>query len=232
MADGFLTGNNGAPLAINKTLREKTRNILRQALVTGEIRVGTVYSAPAVAAQLGVSSQPVREAMVTLVSDGLMEPVRNRGYRVVPLSDESRRDIYQLRLMLEPQAMAQLTGQNVIDKRVGDQLRGLAEVTVDCARSGDLVGHLDSDRNFHLGLTQLLGNAHLTEIVMRLRDQTRRYSIKSMPPGELVANAEEHYALLDAVIAGNAGEAERVMVQHLSHLGVEPAGLTDPVDTA
>lgn len=230
MTDAFLTGTTATPLSVNTSLREQALNILRQALVTGEIGVGEVYSAAAVAARLGVSNSPVREAMLTLVSEGLMEPVRNKGYRVVPLSDQDRRDIYQLRLMLEPQAMSELAAQaNIGTRTTGAQLRQLAIATVECAQQGNLVGHLDADRNFHLGLMQLLGNRHLTEIVMKLRDQTRRYSIKSMPPGELVANAEEHYALLDAVTSGDSSEAERVMVQHLHHLGVEPVGLIDPV---
>lgn len=223
MTDAFLTGTSATPLSVNTSLREQALNILRQALVTGEIGVGEVYSAAAVAARLGVSNSPVREAMLTLVSEGLMEPVRNKGYRVVPLSDQDRRDIYQLRLMLEPQAMAALASQVDIDTHTGTQLRQLADATVECAREGDLVGHLDADRNFHLGLMRLVGNKHLTDIVMKLRDQTRRYSIKSMPPDELVANAEEHYELLDAVMAKKAPEAEHVMVMHLHHLGLEPA---------
>lgn len=228
MTDAFLTGTAATPLSVNTSLREQALNVLRQALVTGEIGVGEVYSAAAVAARLGVSNSPVREAMLTLVSEGLMEPVRNKGYRVVPLSDQDRRDIYQLRLMLEPQAMSALASEADIDARMGTQLRQLADATVECAREGDLVGHLDADRNFHLGLMRLLGNRHLTDIVMKLRDQTRRYSIKSMPPEELVANAEEHYALLNAVTSGDSSQAEQVMVQHLHHLGVEPVG---PVDT-
>lgn len=223
MADAFLARSTAARLSVNESLREQALTILRQGLVTGEIGVGEIYSAAAVASRLGVSSSPVREAMLTLVSEGLMEPVRNRGYRVVPLSDEDRRDIHQLRLMLEPRAMSMLANKARSHTATLTELQEVAERTVSCARDGDLMGHLESDRKFHLGLMQLVGNRHLTEFVMRLRDQTRRYSIRSMPPAQLVANAEEHYELLTAIVEGNPQSAEDVMVRHLHHLGVEPS---------
>jgi DNA-binding GntR family transcriptional regulator len=223
MTDAFLARSTATQLSVSESLREQALMIIRQGLVTGEIAVGEIYSAAAVASRLGVSSSPVREAMLTLVSEGLMEPVRNRGYRVVPLSDEDRRDIHQLRLMLEPRAMSMLANEAHSHTAALKGLQEIAEMTVSSARDGELLGHLESDRNFHLGLMQLVGNRHLTEFVMRLRDQTRRYSIKAMPPEQLVANAEEHYELLKAIIEGNPQSAEDVMVRHLHHLGIEPS---------
>lgn len=223
MTDALFTGGTLTPLSVNQSLREQTLVILRQGLVTGEIEVGVIYSAAAVASRLGVSTSPVREAMVTLVSEGLMESVRNRGYRVVPLSDEDRREIYQLRLLLEPPAMSILASEARSHTAALEDLRGAAEATVERARDGDLLGHLEADRNFHLALMQLVGNRHLTDFVMKLRDQTRRYSIRSLPPQQLVANAEEHFELLTAIIEGNPQGAEDVMMRHLHHLGTEPS---------
>lgn len=220
MSDAFFARSSSTQLSVSQSLREQVLTVLRQGLVTGEIASGEIYSAVAVASQLGVSASPVREAMLTLVSEGLMEPVRNRGYRVVPLSQKDRLEIYQLRLMLEPRAMGLLASSGAVSQRV-DSLESLARQTVDCAREGDVLGHLESDRNFHLLLMELVGNSHLTEIVMRLRDQTRRYYIRSMPAEQLVSNAEEHSVILRALIDGRPEEAEEAMIRHLEHLGVD-----------
>lgn len=221
MNDAFFARNASTILSVSQSLREQVLTLLRQGLVTEEIAPGEIYSAVAVANQLGVSASPVREAMLTLVSEGLMEPVRNRGYRVVPLSQKDRLEIYQLRLMLEPNAMGMLASSGAADASALAPLEVLARRTVDCAVDGDVLGHLESDRRFHLGLMELVGNTHLTEIVMRLRDQTRRFYIRSMPREQLISNAEEHFEILQALLSGKADVAESTMIGHLKHLGVD-----------
>jgi DNA-binding GntR family transcriptional regulator len=69
------------------SLREQALALLREALITGRITDGVVYSSKALAAELGVSNGPIREAMLALVDDGLMEAVPNKGFRAVPLTD-------------------------------------------------------------------------------------------------------------------------------------------------
>ncbi len=74
---------------------------IRVRIVTGEFAAGEIYSAPALAAVLGVSATPVREAMLELTADGLVEVVPNRGFRVVEPSQHDLDEIFELRLMLE-----------------------------------------------------------------------------------------------------------------------------------
>ena len=82
------------------SLRDQALRVIREGMVSGELEPGGIYSATALATQLGVSASPVREAMLTLVNQGLMEAVRNRGFRVLPLDDEDRREIYEMRCLL------------------------------------------------------------------------------------------------------------------------------------
>ena len=199
------------------SFREQALAVIRHEMITGEIVPGEIYSAAALAQKLGVSNSPVREAMLALVNEGLMEAVRNRGFRVVPLSDRDRQNIYELRLMIEPRAMARLAADG---KVAGSEARfaEMAAETVRCARERDLAGHLENDRRFHVGLIEFLENQYLTDIVTRLRDQTRRYSLKLLPGDQLVANSLEHASILAAVVAGEAEAAERLMTEHLAHL--------------
>src|SRR6516162_9889095 len=87
------------------SLRDRALTAIKQALITGQIVPGVVYSAASLAAELGVSNSPVREAMLALVDDGLMEAVPNRGYRAVALSPGDMAEIAQLRVFLEVPAV-------------------------------------------------------------------------------------------------------------------------------
>lgn len=198
------------------SLREQALDVLRQALVSGEIKPGDIYSAAALAERLGVSNSPVREAMLTLVHEGLMEAVPNRGFRVVPLSDTDLDEIYQLRLLLEVPAMAQLAERGIAGER--ERLNSLAEDIEQAAADRDVIRFLEADRAFHLELLGLLGNARLVSIVANLRDQTRLYGLKALArQDQLGASAAEHRRLLAAIDAGDVPGVDRLTRAHLEH---------------
>lgn len=202
----------------HESLREQALAVIRKGLIAGEIKPGEIYSAAGLAATLGVSNSPVREAMLTLVQQGLMEPVRNRGYRVVPISDKDLADIYQVRVMLEVPAMGDLARTGKVAGRASE-FGALADDIVRGARDEDLVLYIDADRQFHLGLLAMLGNDHLTSIVETLRDKTPQKGLNVLSQqGRLIKSAEEHRPILDALVAGDAERAEELMRQHLSHI--------------
>lgn len=205
------------------SLGEQALALLRQAMIAGEMRPGEIYSAAALATRLGVSNSPVREAMLTLVNQGLMEPVRNRGFRVVPITECDMRNIHQIRGMLEVPAMRQLAEMDVeVDV---PRFEKLADTIVATAKSKDITKYLLADRDFHLGLTAYLGNERLTALVGNLRDQTRLYGLHDLAgTSTLVDSALEHQQLLDAIVAGDPDRTEDVMVRHLAHILREWSG--------
>jgi DNA-binding GntR family transcriptional regulator len=209
------------------SLRDQALTAIRQALITGHIVPGVVYSAASVAAELGVSNSPVREAMLALVDDGLMEAVPNRGYRPVTLTDADLAEIAQLRVFLEVPAagLAAVIG-------LGDRLEELSELVVvieQSAASGDLSANLEADRRFHLLLVEACGNGRLTDMVARLRDQTRLYNLPSLAAsGALVASAAEHRPLLEAIVGGDRARAEALMRAHLAHITADWSATTAP----
>lgn len=206
------------------SLRDQALAVIRRGMITGEIVPGEIYSANSLAAKLGVSNSPVRDAMLSLVHQGLMETVRNRGFRLVPLSDRDRANIYDLRLMLEVPAVGRLAGSGLVRGRV-KRFEGVAATIVSSEKRGDMTGYLDNDRAFHLGLLDLLGNHQLTSIVGNLRDQTRLYGLRALSDhGQLEASAREHRPILDAVRDGDSGLAEQLMTQHLRHIQGDWAG--------
>lgn len=191
------------------SLREQAARTIRTGIVTSEITPGEIYSVPALAAQLGVSATPVREALLDLASEGLVVPVRNRGFRVVSLTPHDLDDILNLRLLLEVPSMGQVAVSH------GDEdlppFRALAEQLPEHARSGDMQAYLDADQDFHLGLLGLLENTRLVDIVRILRNQTRLFDIgKLFEMGGLTDSAAQHSEILTAI-----GRRDRELTEHL-----------------
>ncbi len=212
------------------SLREEAADALRAALVAGQMRPGVVYSVPALAAQLGVSATPVREAMLDLVKEAQVEPVRNRGFRVTELSDQELDDITQLRALIEVPTVAQIA--SFADPAALEALRPYAQAIIASAAAGDLIGYIRSDGIFHLRLLAFAGNEQLVEVVRDLRDRTRLYGLERMVArGRLVAAAEEHIELLEVLLAHDAAAAEAVMARHIGHIRGSWADKPEPEAT-
>ncbi|MEV0970507.1 GntR family transcriptional regulator [Microtetraspora glauca] len=212
-ADGL-----GLPLVGERqSLREQVAQALRDALVAGEMRPGVVYSAPVLAAQFGVSATPVREAMLDLAKEGLVEAVRNKGFRVTEMTDRDLDEITEIRQLIEVPTVARLAGTRAAADF--EELRPVAEEIVAAARSGDLIAYVNADMRFHLGLLSLSGNTHLVEVIRDLRGRARLYGLRGLSErGTLINSAREHVSIVDALVRGDAGAAERVMSHHIQHV--------------
>lgn len=198
------------------SLRDRALRVLRQAIVSGEIQAGELYSATALARRLGVSVSPVREAMLTLVNAGMMEPVRNRGFRVTELSPEDLDEIFELRLLLEVPAVKALATTDLTEQR--SILDELVRATEESAADGDVNRFLAADREFHLALIELHGNRRLVDAVANLRDQTRLYGLHDTTPTMLLAAAREHRIILGTLLSGDADKVETELAAHLFHV--------------
>lgn len=198
------------------SLRAQARADLRTRIVVGEFAPGSVQSIQTVAAELGVSVTPVREAVMDLASAGMLEIVRNRGFRVPVLSEHDLDEILAIRTMLEAPAIGEVAANPPIDAL--GPARVSAEQCLTGARDGDIYRFLTHDREFHLGLLATIGNVRLVDTVGALRDQARLYGLQGLADqGRLTDSAQEHFALLDAVEAGDVNRARELMTRHLGH---------------
>lgn len=205
------------------SLRERIADSLRASVVSGELDLGVIYSVPMLAEKFGVSITPVREAMLDLAKEGLVEPVKNKGFKLREPSDQELDDITSVRLMLEPPAIASLTGKLNTDEI--EELRDLADRVLESATAGDVVEYVSRDRVLHRRMLELVGNASLTDIVLRLRAQSRLLGLSSLAHrGALAASAREHHELIDALAASDAAHVEALMREHLAHVRKEWAG--------
>lgn len=158
--------------------RERVVDALRAALIAGELRPGEVYSAPALAARFGVSATPVREAMLDLAKEGLVDTVPNKGFRVTAVSDQQLDEYTHIRSLIEIPTTAGLA--STADPVALEVLRPIADEIVTAAAAGDLIAYVEADLRFHLGLLALAGNAHLVEVVSDLRRRSRLYGLTAL----------------------------------------------------
>ena len=213
--------------AAGENLSEQIARVLRAALVSGQLVPGVTYSVPSLAEEFGVSVMPVREAMLALVQQGLMTPVRNRGFRVVELSPKELDDILRVRLLLEVPATLEAATQ--VTPAALRSLRTLARAITRHARAGALVEYIEADRRFHAALIALADNPRLTELVDDLRARARLTALGTLSEhGDLVASAREHVAILDAIEAGDAARLRSLMDRHIRHTRGVWAGISEP----
>ena len=200
----------------NVSLRDQVRRLLRASIVSGDFEPGRIYSIPQLANQFAVSVTPIREAILDLAGEGLVVIARNRGFSVSVVAGHDLDELVQLRLMLEVPAVQLLAALEPPPDL--SPLRHLTAIIRHRAEQNDVVGFLQLDRDFHLGLLEHIGNRRLVETVGRLRDQTRLYGLRSATmSGRMMPSLLEHDALLDAVEAGDASEAAAIMTRHLQH---------------
>lgn len=197
--------------------RERVADALRAALIAGELRAGEVYSAPTLAARFGVSATPVREAMLDLAKEGLVDTVPNKGFRVTAVSEKQLDEYTHIRSLIEIPTTVQLA--TTADPVSLEALRPAAREIVTAAAAGDLIAYVEADIRFHLGLLALAGNTHLVEVVGDLRKRSRLYGLHALvEAGRLQDSAEEHLELLDALVDRDPEAVRRVMARHLGHV--------------
>lgn len=207
----------GAAQVIERvSVREQVRAILHAQIQTGELEAGEIYSAVALAEALGVSATPVREALMDLANVGLVEAVRNRGFRVRTISAKDLDEIVTLRTWLEVPAM-DLIVDGATDAEL-EALRPLAERICDEARRKDATQFLVADGIFHTSMLELTRNPRLVKLVAELRGQTHLLGLRHLgAAGDLESSGLEHLEIVDALVARNGALARSLMRRHLQH---------------
>ncbi|MBN9004404.1 MAG: GntR family transcriptional regulator [Rhizobiales bacterium] len=198
---------------MEQNLREQVLQQVRAEIISGQSMPGSMYSVPTLAASLGVSTTPVREALLELARGGLIEPVRNRGFRVLEPTLTELRNLFDLRELLELHAAV------IVASKSKKNLRELTRFADDIARAvktEDVRLYLEADRRFHRGLTAAADNERLTDMVMSLRDQMRLYGIKSRAGLQRQnESVPEHYAIIKLATSGDVDALTNLLRRHI-----------------
>jgi DNA-binding GntR family transcriptional regulator len=200
------------------SLRDEAIQTLQAAIIAGELRPGIVYSAPRLAVQLGMSATPVREAMLDLVKEGLVETARNKGFRIIELADAELDELTELRLLIEVPTVGKIAARGLAQDEDA-ALRAVAAGIEHSVRDRDMIAHNKADLEFHTRLLAGHGNAALVDTVRSLRTRSRLYGMAALADADrLLPSSLEHVELLDLIRAQDVTGAENLMRRHLSHV--------------
>jgi len=167
-----------------------------------------------VALALGMSRTPVREALMRLQNEGLVEVIPRHGMRVLPVSPNDMREIYQVLTALECMAAELLASRRPSD----EDLKPLVDATkaMDAAlKAEDLDAWAAADERFHAHLVDLAGNRPLQATVLNYWDRAHRarlFTLRLRP--KPVNSTQEHMQMVERLRAGDAAGAAAVTRAH------------------
>ena len=194
--------------------REKAYGYLKETVLTDPAMQGEFLSEQEIADRIGVSRTPIREALLLLAAEDLVELVPKRGARVAPLSGREITELMELRGIVERFAAKQvLTSGRAPVRELAELLdRQVGLSGPDQAKEFIAVDHL-----FHSTLVSAVGNALLDRHYEGLRSRQVRAGVVALynQQGRQEAVLHEHQAILDALTAGDAAAACLAIDNHL-----------------
>jgi DNA-binding GntR family transcriptional regulator len=200
---------------------ERIAEFLRDAILSGQIGPGDRIRQEDIAARLGASRIPVREALRILEAEGLTEHAANKGARVPVLDMHSVGVLYRMRERVEPIAIAES-----LPFVTDDDIEHLRDLQQRIESATDVGQFLVLDREFHLSTYSRCGQDTLTSIITRLWNSTQYYRRAFMTitgMGQRWIVHAEHNLLIDAVSRRDSQDAERYLEGHIRRTRIELA---------
>lgn len=192
---------------------------LQRRILTGVLPAGAVIPQARLAAEIGVSTTPLREAIRRLSAEGMVELEAHRDARVTPVSAAEARHLYQVRENLDPLAAALAAQTRTVADiaAVSDAFDRLSPI----ASASDLDA-LVRHREFHRAVYRASGNPVLIDILERLWDKADRYRVIGLShrgdsPADRSRVTAEHRAIMEAVADGDSARADAVMREHIGN---------------
>ncbi|MBI5670532.1 MAG: GntR family transcriptional regulator [Chloroflexi bacterium] len=202
----------------NKPLRERVLDVLRDAIVSGELKPGQQLVEVEFAARLGISRAPLREALQILSREGLVETVPYRGTVVRQLTKTDIEELYSLRSVLETFAVQRVAAR--ANPEDVTRLRQCFDEMLAAAEAGDLKTVNRIDRRFHDTLIELSGHSLLgvtwSTVSMRVRQVMALRNERNTDIRQIAYN---HLPIIEAIEQGDEARAVRLIQEHVASSG-------------
>ncbi|MFE6282535.1 GntR family transcriptional regulator [Streptomyces sp. NPDC057877] len=222
-----MPGPTGNGAVTRSTLRQQIADALRDEVLAGRLQPGQAFTVKEIAEQYGVSATPVREALVDLSAQGLLEADQHRGFHVREYSVADFRGLVEARaLVIDGMFHALGHGRGAArdpgDPRTAAALAGVrrrGEEAQRAARTGDLTVLIGYDLRFWRELSALFGNPYLVDFLHRLRVQSWVCTVQRLRRltdlrGRLWA---EHTEVVDALVRRNMEGARALIAECNAH---------------
>lgn len=196
-------------------------SMLKDEILSNRMPPGFQAPEPEIAARLGMSRTPVREALIRLQAEGLVELIPRRGARVLPIRAADMREIYDIFTSLEPDAAAAVART----RPTAAQLQPLTDATSAMEQAldaNDLDAWARADDQFHRYLLHLQGNRRLGDILETLFDQAHRARMITLRLRDIpVQSTQDHRDILDGLRTGDPDRTYAMFRAHRARAAAE-----------
>lgn len=190
---------------------------VRAMILSGELTPGSAVNQESLAAEIGVSTTPLREALRRLKSEGWVRLDAHSNARVAEMTAEEARDLFEVRAVLDPRA-AGLAAERRTPEDVETMTTAAERLRPLIGGADDSV--LEAHRQFHAAIYRASHNAMLIDMLESLWDKVdryRRFGLGLLDSSETrLRDYHDHFALMQAVVDGDAGRAESIMRDHVT----------------
>jgi len=197
-----------------ESLAKMAYEAIRKSILSGQWKIGELYNEKAIAADLGISRTPVREALLELASQDLIIFLPRRGLMVNRFTRRDVDEIFELRKAIELAAVEKITVTSPpfdlfeIEEALLSQRKAV--------KQKDYLAFMEADRLFHTRFSELTNNRRLIAILDNIRDMIHVMGAKALAlEGRAIEVIGEHQTIFEAVKKGNIEEARRAMAYHL-----------------
>lgn len=203
------------------TLRQQIADALRDEVLAGRLPCGHAFTVKEIADQYGVSATPVREALLDLCAQGLLDVEQHRGFKVHAFTADDFRAMVEARTLIiegifrggADRALRDTPGEVLVS------VRRRAEEAERAARAGDLDVLIGYDLRFWRELSGIVGNPYISDFLDRVRVQTWMFVVPLLrrEPDLRGHLWQGHSALADALVRHDLREAERLIAEYNEH---------------
>lgn len=190
-------------------LNDQAYDRIKHDIISCSLPPGSGISESQLGGQYGFGKAPIRMALQRLAHEGLVRAMPRRGYVVSPVTLQDIQDIFELRLMLEPQAARLAAGK--VD---ASRLKLLDDVCRAGYRPGDIASthrFLEANASFHVTIAQATGNHRLAHTIEALLDEMTRLLHMGLTSRDRTTEMQhEHGALVKALRRGDGTTAEQI----------------------
>jgi DNA-binding GntR family transcriptional regulator len=197
-------------------LREHVYEQLRRDILSCKLAPGAEIREAELAARFEVSKSPVRDALISLVREGLVITIPRQGYRVAPVSISDMLDMFHLRAALE-----RANVERIIRHATDTQLKTLDEFKT-FNKTLWPNGFVSYNKTFHCRLADLGGNGRLRDQLIDLIDLMERavqISVSNIKHGKPEALVQEHIQIIELIQSRSTKAAQRFTEQHVLAAG-------------
>jgi DNA-binding GntR family transcriptional regulator len=198
------------PIEAPLSLTERAVAALRRDILAARLAPGETISEANAAQMLDLGKAPIRAALARLAEEGLVQAVPRRGWVVSLVTVRDIHEVFDLRLMLEPEAARRAAGR--VDAAMLTRLDAVCAAGYDCGDEASVMAFLDANKAFHVAIADLSGNARLARQIDRLLDESTRMLVLGLRRRDRTHEmAHEHHSLVEALALGRGEDAARLM---------------------